>query len=65
MDVFAPWHLLVVLLIVLVVFGPSKLGDLGGALGKTMKDFKKAMDAPESPAPTSSSGTIDSQDKRG
>ena len=43
MDLFAPWHLLIILLIILVIFGPSKLGDIGGALGKGIKDFKCAM----------------------
>jgi len=48
MDLFAPSHLLVLLIIVLIIFGPSKLGDVGGALGKAIKDFKKAMnDEPE------------------
>ena len=47
MDLFAPSHLLVILVIALIVFGPSKLGDLGGALGKTIKDFKKAINDPE------------------
>ncbi|MGB6091761.1 MAG: twin-arginine translocase TatA/TatE family subunit, partial [Candidatus Binataceae bacterium] len=42
-DLLAPWHLLVILVIVLVIFGPSKLGDVGGALGKAIRDFKKAM----------------------
>ena len=53
MDLFAPSHLLVLLVIVLIIFGPSKLGDVGGALGKAIKDFKKAMnDEPEAkPAP--------------
>jgi sec-independent protein translocase protein TatA len=43
MDLFAPTHLLILLLIILVIFGPSKLGDVGGALGKAIRDFKKAM----------------------
>jgi len=43
MDLFAPSHLLIILLIILVIFGPSKLGDVGGALGKAIRDFKKAM----------------------
>lgn len=63
MDIFAPWHLLVVLLIVLVLFGPNKLGDLGGALGRSLKDFKKAMDAPESPPPQSSTGSSSGEAK--
>jgi sec-independent protein translocase protein TatA len=47
MDIFAPSHLLVLLVIILIIFGPSKLGDVGGALGKAIKDFKKAMNDPE------------------
>jgi sec-independent protein translocase protein TatA len=46
-DLFAPTHLLILLVIVLIIFGPSKLGDVGGALGKAVKDFKKAINEPE------------------
>jgi sec-independent protein translocase protein TatA len=49
MDLFAPTHLLVLLLIVLVIFGPSRLGDVGGALGKGISDFKRALNEPEAP----------------
>jgi TatA/E family protein of Tat protein translocase len=31
----------------LVIFGPSKLGDVGGALGKGIRDFKRAVTEPE------------------
>ncbi|HVB78775.1 MAG TPA: twin-arginine translocase TatA/TatE family subunit [Candidatus Binataceae bacterium] len=51
MDIFAPSHLLVLLVIILIIFGPSKLGDVGGALGKAIKDFKKAMNEPDAPNP--------------
>ncbi len=47
MDLFAPSHLLILLLIILVIFGPSKLGDVGGALGRAIRDFKRAMNEPE------------------
>ena len=47
MDIFAPSHLLILLLIILVIFGPSKLGDVGGALGRAIRDFKKAMNEPD------------------
>jgi sec-independent protein translocase protein TatA len=47
MDLFSPSHLLIILLIILLIFGPSKLGDVGGALGKAIKDFKHAMNEPE------------------
>ncbi len=48
MDLFAPSHLLILLVIVLIIFGPSKIGDVGGAVGKAIRDFKKAMNEPES-----------------
>ncbi len=46
-DLFAPSHLLILLVIILIIFGPSKLGDVGGALGKAIKDFKRAMSEPD------------------
>jgi sec-independent protein translocase protein TatA len=48
MDLFAPTHLLLLLLVILIVFGPSKLGDVGGALGKGIRDFKRAINEPDS-----------------
>ncbi len=51
MDLFAPSHLLILLLIILVIFGPSKLGDVGGAMGRAIRDFKRAMNDPDTPAP--------------
>ena len=40
-------HLVVVLLIALIVFGPGKISGIGDSLGKAIKGFKKAMDEPE------------------
>jgi sec-independent protein translocase protein TatA len=48
MDLFAPTHLLLLLMVILIIFGPSKLGDVGGALGKGIRDFKRAINEPES-----------------
>lgn len=39
-------ELLIILLIVIAVFGAGKLANLGGALGKGVKDFKTAMGDP-------------------
>ena len=52
MDLFAPTHLLIILLIILVIFGPSKLGDVGGAMGKAIRDFKRAMNEPDNATTT-------------
>ena len=48
MDLFAPKHLLLVLLIVLLVFGGKKLRTLGSDLGSAFRGFKKAMSDGES-----------------
>ena len=35
-------ELLVILVIILIIFGAGKLPDIGGAIGKGIKNFKKA-----------------------
>ncbi len=39
---FSGEHLLV-LLVILLIFGPKRLPDLGHSLGRTLKNFKDAM----------------------
>jgi TatA/E family protein of Tat protein translocase len=34
-------------MVILIIFGPSKLGDIGGALGKGISDFKRAINDQE------------------
>ena len=47
-----PMHLLVILIIALLFFGPSKLADLGKGLGDGIRNFKDAMkDEPATPKP--------------
>lgn len=38
-----PMHLLFIFLIVLIVFGPGKLPELGKGLGRGIKEFKDAL----------------------
>lgn len=40
-------ELLVILVIVLVIFGAGKLPEIGGAIGKGIKNFKKATKEPD------------------
>jgi sec-independent protein translocase protein TatA len=46
-GLFQPTHLVVILIIALLFFGPGKLPELGSSLGKAIKDFKRAMSEPE------------------
>jgi len=42
-GLFQPMHLLVILVIAMLVFGPKKLGELGKGLGEGIRSFKQAM----------------------
>ncbi|MGO9613221.1 MAG: twin-arginine translocase TatA/TatE family subunit [Dissulfurispiraceae bacterium] len=46
-GLFQPIHLIIILVIALIIFGPGKLPELGKGLGKTIREFKKAMSADE------------------
>lgn len=34
--------LIIILVIVLIIFGPKKLPEIGGAVGKTLSEFKRS-----------------------
>jgi sec-independent protein translocase protein TatA len=36
-------ELIVILVVALLVFGPGRLPEIGGALGKGIRDFRKAL----------------------
>lgn len=40
-------ELIIILVIVLVVFGAGRLPEIGGALGKSIRNFKKASSGKE------------------
>lgn len=42
-GLFQPTHLILILVVVLIVFGPGKLPEAGKALGKAMKDMRDAF----------------------
>jgi sec-independent protein translocase protein TatA len=48
-GLFQPTHLILILIVALFVFGPSKLPQIGAGLGKSIRDFKKAMAEGEAP----------------
>ena len=51
-GLFQPMHLLVILVIVLLIFGPKKLGDLGKGLGEGIRNFKSSMNEGNKPDTT-------------
>jgi len=42
-GLFQPMHLVLILLIALVIFGPGKLPDIGKGLGEAIRGFKKSL----------------------
>ena len=40
-------ELIVILVIALVIFGPGKLPELGSALGRGIRDFRKSVEGPD------------------
>jgi sec-independent protein translocase protein TatA len=49
------WEVFLVLLVVLLVFGPKRLPEMGRSLGRGLREFKDSVtgkdDAPELPPP--------------
>jgi len=42
-DLFQPWHLAILAIIVIVLFGGRKLPELGKGLGEGLRGFKEGM----------------------
>ena len=59
------WHWLIVLVVVMLVFGTKKLGNIGSDLGKAVKGFKDGVKGGEEdkpappPAQVTDKGTIE------
>ncbi len=49
-GLFQPLHLLIIVGIMLLVFGPKKLPELGKGLGEAIRGFKKSLN--EDPSET-------------
>jgi sec-independent protein translocase protein TatA len=50
---FQPTHLLLILIVALLVFGPKNLPAIGKGLGEAIRGFKKALIEEEPSSPTS------------
>lgn len=62
-NVLEPWHLLIVVIVVMVMFGSKKLPDTARALGKSMRILKseaKAMKDDGAVMPASSASPVPS-----
>lgn len=63
-GLFQPMHMILILAIVLIIFGPGKLPEIGAGLGKSIREFKKALSAEEkNPLIANKKETIDQETK--
>lgn len=42
-------ELVIILVVALIVFGPGRLPEIGGALGRGIRDFRRSMDGADDP----------------
>jgi sec-independent protein translocase protein TatA len=42
-DLFQPWHLAILAILAIVLFGAKKLPELGKGLGEGLRGFKEGM----------------------
>jgi len=57
MPSLGPTELLIILVLALVLFGAGKLADVGGALGRSIREFRRATSEDDSPKkPSEESG---------
>ena len=64
MDIGVP-ELIIILVIIVLIFGPQRLGSVAGELGKGIRDFREGLagrdehSAPQGSAPESSEKRMD------
>jgi len=65
MGSFSIWHWLIVLVIVMLVFGTKKLGNIGSDLGKAVKGFKDGVKGEEEKAAADKAAIdVDAKEKK-
>jgi len=47
----APWEIVLIVVAVILVFGVGKLSQVGGAMGKSIREFRKEKDRPPDGTP--------------
>ena len=49
MGALQPGHLVLILIIVLIIFGPGKLTSIGSDMGKAVREFRHSTEGPIEP----------------
>jgi sec-independent protein translocase protein TatA len=61
-----PWQIVIIAVVILVLFGASRLGEMGKGLGEGIRNFKKGISDDEGPkeldeAPVKAEATVESE----
>jgi sec-independent protein translocase protein TatA len=56
-GVLSPWHIAIFAIVVLVVFGPKRLPEMGRSLGKGMREFKDSISGQPATTTDTAAGT--------
>jgi sec-independent protein translocase protein TatA len=59
-----PWELAIILVIIVIIFGVGKLPEIGGALGKGIREFKESSTDPDSTSQNANASATVSQEQR-
>jgi sec-independent protein translocase protein TatA len=49
-DLLSPMHIIVLLLVALLIFGPKRLPEIGQGVGKAIRDFKDTVNGVTKPS---------------
>lgn len=60
-QLFQPMHLLLVLVIALLIFGPGKLPQLGASIGKSIRELRKGLDGEAAGQPSQASQSTETR----
>lgn len=63
MGSFSIWHWLIVLVVVMLVFGTKKIGNMGGDIGKAIKGFKDGVKGDDDKSASQSNTSAQVADK--
>ncbi len=56
-----PWELAILLVIVLLVFGPKRLPEMGRSLGRGMREFKSSITGKDEDTPAELPATTETE----
>jgi sec-independent protein translocase protein TatA len=55
------WELIIILVIILIIFGAGKLPEIGGGMGKAIRNFKKGVTDTEKADPKVKSEDVETE----